>query len=53
MEVNQFFFGQKNGLRAEEKLRGFVDGFHVDIVIKDAFLKQFIHDKREELLIIR
>ena len=52
MEVNQFFFGPKL-LRAEHMSRGFVDGFHVDIVLKDAFLRQFIEDKRDEMLVAR
>ena len=52
MEVNQFFFGKK-GLTAEQRLKGFVDGFHVDIVLRDQFLNQYIQDKREELLMIR
>lgn len=52
MEVNQYFFGQKS-LRAEQVARGFKDGFHVDVVLKDAFLKQFIVDKRDELVITR
>ena len=39
MEVNQFFFGKK-GLTAKQNMTGFKDGFHVDVVIRDAVLQQ-------------
>ena len=32
---------------------GFKDGYHIDIVLRDSFLNQFISDKKDELLIRR
>ena len=50
MEVNQFFFG-KGGLTTFQAGNGFRDGYHVDIVLREAFLNQFIREKSDELLV--
>ena len=52
MQVEQYWFPKdvNDKLQVEGRDKtGFVDGYHIDIVLRDSFLTDFVNEKKETL----
>ena len=52
MQVEQYWFPRDIDGRLQVEGRnktGFVDGYHIDIVLKDSFLADFVNEKKETI----
>ena len=52
MQVEQYWFPKdvNDKLQVEGRDKtGFVDGYHIDIVLRDSFLADFVNEKKETL----
>ena len=52
MQVEQYWFPRDADGRLEIDGRnkiGFVDGYHIDIVLRDTFLADFVNEKKETI----